>query len=135
MRCPSCDGVIEESDVQFCPFRGVQIRVSSAGKPTQRISKVIDTPTSILSSILHLPRQWHHYNRAAMEHLHRQPAQRPSLACCSAFLAGLRHRSSVRSSPSLPGTVRAVRSRHRMKGLAGVDMQPLALSRGIFNWR
>jgi hypothetical protein len=46
MRCPSCDGVIEESDVQFCPFCGMQIRVSSAGKPTQRISRVIDTPTS-----------------------------------------------------------------------------------------
>lgn len=46
MRCPSCDGLIEESDVQFCPFCGMQIRASSAGKPTQRISTVIDTPTS-----------------------------------------------------------------------------------------
>ncbi len=34
MRCPSCAGLIEESDVQFCPFCGMQIRVSSAGKPT-----------------------------------------------------------------------------------------------------
>jgi hypothetical protein len=46
MRCPSCDGVIEESDAQFCPFCGMQIRVSSAGKPTRRISTVIDTPAS-----------------------------------------------------------------------------------------
>lgn len=38
MRCPSCAGLIEESDVQFCPFCGMQIRVSSAGKPIQRTS-------------------------------------------------------------------------------------------------
>jgi hypothetical protein len=44
MRCPSCDGLIEESDVQFCPFCGMQIRASSAGKPTKRISTVIGTP-------------------------------------------------------------------------------------------
>lgn len=44
MRCPSCAGLIEESDVQFCPFCGMQIRVSSAGKPIQRTSPVIDTP-------------------------------------------------------------------------------------------
>jgi hypothetical protein len=36
--------LIEESDVPFCPFCGMQIRVSSAGKPTQRTSLVIDTP-------------------------------------------------------------------------------------------
>lgn len=45
MRCPSCGGLIEESDVQFCPFCGMQMRNSSAGKPTQRVGTVLDTPT------------------------------------------------------------------------------------------
>ncbi len=45
MRCSSCNGLIEESDVQFCPFCGMQMRTSSAGKPTQRVGAVLDTPT------------------------------------------------------------------------------------------
>ncbi len=50
MKCPSCGGLIEESDAPFCPFCGMQIRTSSAGKPAQRINTAIDAPTSIPSS-------------------------------------------------------------------------------------
>ena len=42
MRCSGCDGLIEESDVPFCPFCGMQIRTSNTDKPIQRINMATD---------------------------------------------------------------------------------------------
>jgi hypothetical protein len=53
MRCPSCDGVIEESDVQFCPFCGMQIRASQASDPDRRAHATTDAPGSSRRSQLH----------------------------------------------------------------------------------
>jgi len=53
MRCPSCDGIIEESDVQFCPFCGMRIRSSQASDPDRRAHAMTDAPGSSRRSQLH----------------------------------------------------------------------------------